>query len=168
MTLAKNPVVEAFVKVALEPTRFWRLVFPRTVKVLVTVVEAETRPPNKETVDVAVAPRAVTVANVSLSANKYAGQLVPVDKQTVRPFTKSEVVETTPEAKRFVVETLVEVASLKEMFCKEEELLTISVPAVKPPKLAVVPKIFVLDTTAEAKRFVVVTDVPVATVHVTP
>ncbi len=54
------------------------------------------------------------------------------------------------------------------MFCKEEELLTISVPALKPPKLAVVPNKLVVETTAEANRFVVVTDTPVAIVHVTP
>jgi hypothetical protein len=68
------------------------------VNVLVTVEEAATNPPNKLSVEVALAPRAVTVANVSLSTKRYAGQLVPVERQTVRPFTKRLVVETTPEA----------------------------------------------------------------------
>jgi hypothetical protein len=73
-------------------------VFPSTVKVEVTVELAATNPPNKESVEVAEAPRAVTVARVSVSAKRYAGQLVPVDRHTIRPFTKSCVVETTPEA----------------------------------------------------------------------
>jgi hypothetical protein len=73
-------------------------VFPSTVKVEVTVLDAATNPPNSESVEVALDPRAVTVARVSVSAKRYAGQLVPVERQTVRPFTKRLVVETTPEA----------------------------------------------------------------------
>jgi hypothetical protein len=75
------------------------------VKVEVTVEEDARKPPKRLSVLVALAPRAVTLARVSLSTKRYAGQLVPLVRQTVRPFTKSWLVETTPEAKRFVVET---------------------------------------------------------------
>lgn len=75
------------------------------MRVEVTVDDAERKPPKRLRVEVAEAPRAVTVARVSDSTKRYAGQLVPLVRQTVRPFTKSEVVETTPEAKRLVVET---------------------------------------------------------------
>jgi hypothetical protein len=88
----------AFVAPKLVAVVFWSEVFPRTVKVEVTVEEAATNPPNNESVVVAEEPRAVTVARVSVSANKYAGQLVPVLRHTVRPFTKRLVVETTPLA----------------------------------------------------------------------
>jgi hypothetical protein len=79
------------------------------VKVEVTVEEEARKPPKRLSVEVALAPRAVTLARVSLSTKRYAGQLVPFVRQTVRPFTKSCEVETTPEAKRFVVVTLVAV-----------------------------------------------------------
>jgi hypothetical protein len=93
-----NAVVVIAENVALTPITFCRLVFPRTVKVEVTVELAATNPPNKLSVEVALDPRAVTVARVSVSAKRYAGQLVPVDRHTVLPFTKRLVVETTPEA----------------------------------------------------------------------
>lgn len=58
-------------------------------------------PPKKVTDDVAVPPRAVTLANVS----ELAGQLVPLVKQTFWPATVNEVNEAlvphTAEAKRF-------------------------------------------------------------------
>jgi hypothetical protein len=108
--------VLTLVNVAFAPITFCKEVSPRTVNVLVTVLDAATNPPNSESVEVAEAPRAVTVARVSVSASKYAGQLVPVLRQTVLPFTKSWVVETTPEAKRLVVVTLKPVAFEKLMF----------------------------------------------------
>jgi hypothetical protein len=108
--------VLTLVNVAFVPTTFCNEVSPRTVNVLVTVLDAATNPPNKLNVEVALEPRAVTVARVSVSANKYAGQFVPVERHTVLPFTKSWVVETTPEAKRLVVVTLKPVAFEKFTF----------------------------------------------------
>ena len=61
---------------------------PRTVKVLVTVLEDATNPPYSERVSVVSAPRAVTEARVSVSAIKKAGQSVPSSRQTASPFTK--------------------------------------------------------------------------------
>jgi hypothetical protein len=91
-------VMIAFVAPKFVAVAFCRLVFPSTVNVLVTVLDAATNPPNKLNVEVALDPRAVTVARVSVSASRYAGQLVPVLRHTVRPFTKRLVVETTPLA----------------------------------------------------------------------
>jgi len=100
--------------------KLWRFVFPRTVNVLVTVELAPMNPPYKSNVEVAEAPRAVTDASVSLSASKYAGQLIPVVRQTVEPpivsvpnvplFAFSCVVEATPETNKFVVVAFVKVA----------------------------------------------------------
>jgi hypothetical protein len=161
-----TPDAYKFVVETLVAVVFARIVPPTTVSVDVTVVEADTNPPYKETVVVAVAPRAVTWARVS--ALTAAGQFVPFARQAWNPFTNKFVVETTPLAKILVLETFVAVALLNEMFCKDELLVTMSVPAVRPPKLAVVPNRLVLDTTAEANRLVVVTLVPVAIVQVTP
>ena len=66
---------------------------PATFNVPVTLDEAATNPPNKVSVDVAIAPLLDTVSNVSDSA-AVAGQFVPSTKQTTRPFTKSAVVVT--------------------------------------------------------------------------
>ncbi len=68
---------------------FDKVVVPTTVSVEVTVEEPATKPPYKRRVLVAKAPRAVTLANVSVSASKYAGQLRPLVKQTVEPPTVS-------------------------------------------------------------------------------
>jgi hypothetical protein len=62
---AKKLVVVTFVNVAFRPITFWSDVSPKTVNVLVTVELAATNPPNKLNVEVAEAPRAVTVARVS-------------------------------------------------------------------------------------------------------
>ncbi len=50
--------------------RALKIVLPTTVKVEVTVEEAATKPPYNRTVEVAKAPRAVTLESVSFSANK--------------------------------------------------------------------------------------------------
>ena len=96
---------------------------PTTCNVPVTVEDEPTKPPYKRSVEVAKAPRAVTLESVSVSANKYAGQLVPLVKHTVTPPTVSvekaptlalmRVVETWPEAKMLVAVALVAVT-----FCK--------------------------------------------------
>ena len=59
------------------------VVLPTTVKVEVTVDELPTKPPYNWRVVVENEPRAVTEANVSVSASKYAGQLVPLVRHTV-------------------------------------------------------------------------------------
>ncbi len=64
----------------------WKKLSPSTVNVLVTVELAATKPPYKRTVEVAKLPRAVTDESVSNSA-ELAGQLVPFERQTVRPPT---------------------------------------------------------------------------------
>ena len=65
-------------------------------------------PPKKVTATDVVAPRAVTLANVSASP-AITGQFEPSLVQTSKPFTRI-CVEDTSVAKRFVVETLVNVA----------------------------------------------------------
>ncbi len=57
---AEVPVTESALKID----------WPITVNVLVTVDEPATKPPYKSKVEVAKAPRAVTEAKVSVSANK--------------------------------------------------------------------------------------------------
>jgi hypothetical protein len=69
-TVVLRAVVVTLVNVAFVPTTFWSEVSPRTVNVLVTVLDAATNPPNKLNVEVAEAPRAVTVARVSVSAKR--------------------------------------------------------------------------------------------------
>lgn len=105
----KRLVAVAFVNVAFAPVRFCSDVEPRTVNVLVTVELAPTYPPYKLSVDVASAPRAVTVASVSISVSDE-GQLVPSARQTSRPFTKSWDVEAVPEINKFVDVVFVPVA----------------------------------------------------------
>ena len=63
-------VVVTFVNVAFVPVRFWREVFPRTVRVEVTVELAERKPPKNWRVVVAEDPRAVTEARVSDSTER--------------------------------------------------------------------------------------------------
>jgi len=65
-------------------------------------------PPKKVTATEVVAPRPVTVARVSASP-AITGQFEPSLVQTSKPFTRI-CVEDTSVAKRFVVETLVNVA----------------------------------------------------------
>jgi hypothetical protein len=142
--------VVALVKEAFPAVRFCRVVYPRTVKVEVTVELDPTNPPNKERVEVALAPRAVTVAKVSVSASKYAGQFVPLERHTVRPFTNRDVVETTPEAYRLVVETLNPVAlENRRVATLMRELFKVVIEPLVDWRLVV-------------KRLVVVTLVPVA------
>lgn len=78
-------------------------------------------------------PRAVTVASVSLSASKYAGQFVPFVRQTVEPFTNSWVVETAPvkvevpaPAMNNVPEALTSPESVTLNFCVELTVALIS------------------------------------------
>ncbi len=102
---------------------FDRVVVPTTVKVEVTVDEAPTKPPYKSKVEVAKAPRAVTLASVSVSASKYAGQLRPLVRQTVEPptvkalnepeFALMRVVEAMPLTNKLVVVTFKPVAFVK-------------------------------------------------------
>jgi hypothetical protein len=143
MTLAKNPVVVAFVNVAFDPMRFWRLVFPRTVKVLVTVEEEARKPPYRERVEVAKEPRAVTVARVSDSTDT--GQFVPVWRQTAVPFTKTA-------------------AAFKVVPDAVEKPSQVAVAFVMEP---LVMERLVVEALV-AKRLVVVTLVPVAIVQVRP
>lgn len=114
-----DEVARRSVNEALEPRRFVKYAFVPVVFVLdasdqksaAIVPDGESNsevtfncevvtPPKNVTATEVVAPRPVTEASVSISND--AGQLVPSFKQTVRPFTKSCVVETTVE-KRFVV-----------------------------------------------------------------
>jgi hypothetical protein len=95
------------------------VVFPITVNVEVTVELEPTKPPYKRRVEVANAPRAVTLASVSVSAKRYAGQFVPFVRQTVEPPTVSapnepefalrRVVEATPLTNKFVAVAFVAV-----------------------------------------------------------
>lgn len=70
-------------------------------------------PPKKVTATEVVAPRAVTEARVSASAPAE-GQLVPFERQTLKPPTKTCVEDTRLE-KRLVVVTLVMVALVLRM-----------------------------------------------------
>ncbi len=109
---------------------------PTTVKVEVTVEEAPTKPPYNRRVLVANAPRAVTEANVSVSASRYAGQLRPFVRQTVEPPTVKalkepvlalmRVVEAIPLTNKFVVVTSTPVASAKVRLLSAEVPVTVS------------------------------------------
>lgn len=110
---------------------------PTTVRDDVTVELAPIKPPYKSSVEVAKEPRAVTVASVSLSVMRYAGQLVASSRQTETPptvrapnspaFAFNCVVEATPETYKFVVVTLVAVAFVAVMFCKFVSPRTVNV-----------------------------------------
>ncbi len=75
-----------------------KIPWPRTVRVEVTVELAPTKPPYNRRVEVAKAPRALTLAKVSISAGK-AWQLVPFARHTGWPFTKiAEALSVEPDA----------------------------------------------------------------------
>jgi hypothetical protein len=120
------------------------VVLPTTVKVEVTVEEEPTKPPYKRSVEVAKLPRAVTLESVSVSAKRYAGQFVPFVRHTVAPPTVSvlkeptlaliRVVDTTPEAKRFVAVALVAVTFWRLVPPRTVSVLvTVDEPPTKPP-----------------------------------
>ncbi len=102
------PIIEVFAfKVLMVPLvarTFESVVVPTTVSVLVTVELEPTKPPYKSKVEVAKAPRAVTLASVSVSASKYAGQLRPLVRHTVEPPTVS-----VPNVPLFALSCVVEV-----------------------------------------------------------
>lgn len=79
-----------------------------SIRALVALRFVVVTPPKKVTAALVVAPRPVTVANVSASA-PAGGQFAPSLVQTLKPFTRICVDETRVE-KRFVVVTLVKVA----------------------------------------------------------
>ncbi len=123
---------------------FDKVVVPTTVSVLVTVDELPTKPPYKRSVEVAKAPRAVTDASVSVSANKYAGQFRPLVRQTVEPPTVkalnepvlafSWVVEAMPLTNRFVVVTFEPVAFVKVTAFKADVPVTESALKIPWPR----------------------------------
>ncbi len=121
--------------VPLVASKFESVEVPTTVKVEVTVDELPTKPPYNCKVVVENEPRAVTDARVSTSANKYAGQLVPLVRQTVWPpivsalnepvFALIRVVDAIPETNRFVVVTFTPVPLVNVRLPRAEVPVTV-------------------------------------------
>ena len=137
-----------------------------------TVDEAATKPPKSVTVVVAVAPRCVTDASVSVSA--VTGQFVPFARHTPWPITVAVVnvptfakrlVVDAIVAKRFVVVTETPVAFTNVKFVSDDETEVSDVSVVGPVIFRLVP-VAPLKRRFVAKRFVLVVFVPVALVQV--
>ncbi len=152
--------------VPLVASKFESVEVPTTVNVLVTVEEAPTNPPYKSKVEVAKAPRAVTEANVSVSASRYAGQLVPLVKQTVEPptvnvpnvplFAFNCVVDAIPLTNKLVAVAFVAVTFCKFVPPSTESVLETTKVAVEVPPAKTIEFVVVLPVLVTVWKFGVV------------